>query len=342
MRAFIKTLGVLTLSVIILLFAGCHENSIAKINGKSTLHVGMVTSGGGINDQSFNQSAWEGLKAAQKDLGIVPAYKEALALSTQKSSIEMFADEANVNLILGVGYSIAQDLENAAHDYPNKKFVVVDNAYQNAPSNLTSLTFKVSEASFLAGYIAAETSKTGKLGFVGGTNVKIINDFLRGFEAGANYSKKLTAPIAVKYVDSFTDTSKAKLTALNMYRKGYDVVMQAAGGAGDGVIEAAKEQNKWVVGVDRDQSYLAPDNVLTSVVKRVDKAVYFDIQQMIKNPSKPLVSHNLGLKEGTVGVVYGKNIPADLQTQTKKLAQQIIDGTIQIPAKRPSQKGENK
>jgi basic membrane protein A and related proteins len=202
---------------------------------------------------------------------------------------------------------------------------------------MIGVVFKAEQPSFLVGYIAGKMTETDKIGFVGGIEGDVIWGFDYGFQAGVKYAaNELGKDIEVlsQYADSFGDAAKGKSIATNMYQQGMDIVFHAAGGVGDGVIEAAKEQDKWVIGVDRDQNYMAPDHVLTSAMKRVDVGVY--------NVTKELKEGNY---EGGKTVVYGladngavdiaptsdKHVPADILEEVEGLKQMIIDGEIEVP-----------
>ncbi len=303
----------------------------------SELKVAMVTDEGGVNDQSFNQSAWEGLQRAEEEIeGVKSSYQESTQTADYEPNFETLLDAGN-NLIWGVGYKLADATESAALDNPDVKFGIVDYAYEQVPENLVSILFKDEQSSFLVGYIAGKTTETNKVGFVGGIEGDVIKAFESGYKAGVLYAAKEDGKeieIMVQYAASFTDSAKGKAIAQNMYQQGADVVFHAAGGVGDGVIEAAKEQGKWAIGVDRDQNDLAPDNVLTSAMKRVDVAVY--------NVAKDIQE---GKFEGGTVVVYGlendgavdiaptsdKNVRPEILEVIPKLKEDIISGTIEVP-----------
>jgi len=295
------------------------------------MSVSMVTDVGGVNDQSFNQSAWEGLQRAEKELGLKVSYKESKQNADYMPNMESALDDGN-DLIWGIGFMMADAILEAAQNNPDQKYAIIDSAYQDSPSNLVGVVFKANEASYLVGYIAGKMTKTGKVGFIGGIKFALIEEFEYGFKAGV---KQAGADIEVltQYAESFTDAAKGKSIANSMYQQGADIIFHAAGGVGNGLIEAAKEQGKWAIGVDKDQNDLAPDNVLTSAMKRVDNGI-FNLSKALadgKFPGGTTVVY--GLKEGGVGIAptSSKHVPADILAEVKKLEKMIIDGNFVVP-----------
>ena len=222
----------------------------------------------------------------------------------------------------------------AAKQNPKQKYAVIDYSYgTKTPANVIGVMFKVEEGSFLAGYIAAKMSKTGTIGFIGGMSVPIIHSFQYGFKAGAKFANK-KINIIEQFAESFTDAAKGKAIANQMIGKGADVVFHAAGAVGDGVIEAVKEKNKMAVGVDRDQNYLAPKNVITSSMKRVDSAIFNVVADLNKGTFKGGTTIEYGLKDGAVDIAptTSKMVPAVLLEEVAKIKKQIIDGKIKVPS----------
>lgn len=319
-----KVLLLLVLAIMIL--AGCGQT--AK---KSGMKVAMVTDVGGVNDQSFNQSAWEGLQRAEEELGITASYVESKQDADYKPNMETLLD-ADSDLIWGIGFKMAESLFESASLNPEQKYAGIDCFFEEPTPNLVGINFKEQEPSFLVGYIAGKMTKTNKVGFVGGMDFFVIHKFHYGFMAGVKYANP-DAEIFVQYADSFTDAAKGKAIANQMYKNGADIVYHAAGGVGDGVIEAAKEQNKYAIGVDRDQNDLAPDNVITSAMKRVDNAIY-NLTQALVNDQYPGGSNvEYGLKEGGVGIAptSSKHVPAEILEEVENIKAMIISGEIVPP-----------
>lgn len=302
------------------------------------IKVGMVTDEGGVNDQSFNQSAWEGLEQAQEELGVTVKYQESHQEADYAPNFETLLD-ADHDLIWGIGYKLADAALAAAEANPDTKYGIIDSAYgDDTPENMVGVLFKAEQPSFLVGYIAGKMTETNKIGFVGGIEGEVIGSFDYGFQAGVQYAaKELGKEITVlsQYADSFSDAAKGKSIATNMYQQGMDIVFHAAGGVGDGVIEAAKEQDKWVIGVDRDQSDMAPEHVLTSAMKRVDIGVY-NIVKALKDgnfPGGTTVTYGLA-DNGAVDIAptSDKHVPADILEKVEEIKQEIINGNIDVPA----------
>ena len=289
---------------------------------KSDIDVGFVTDEGGVNDQSFNQGVWEGLQKAK----------------------ETFADQ-NKNLIVGAGFKMGGAVTEAAGMYPETNYAIVDvdvtvdkdGNKVEAPSNLLGIMFRAQEPSFLVGYIAGMTTETNKVGFVGGQEGNIIWGFEYGYKAGVDYAAKergVDIEVLSQYVGDFSDAQKGKSITATMYQNGADVVFHAAGGAGEGVIEAAKEADKWVIGVDRDQSDRAPENVLTSAMKNGDVAVYQVVKDMQEGKFQGGRTIELGLADdGAVGIAptSDKNVKPEILKSVEEITKKIISGEIKVP-----------
>ena len=302
--------------------------------GKSSFSVAMITDTGGINDQSFNQSAWEGLTELKNKTGAEVNYIESKQASDFVTNLERLGD-SGANLLWGVGYACADAVLEAAGSNPDIQYAIIDNAYENTPSNVTGVMFRAQEPSFLVGYVAGRTTQTGKVGFVGGISSGLIDQFQYGFEAGVKYAAKELGKdidISVQYAESFSDAAKGKAIAARMYSDGCDVIYHAAGGTGTGVIEAAKEADKWVIGVDRDQAYLAPENVLTSALKLVGKAVQEVSEEAMNGKEIGGQTLTFGLQEDCVGIPeeHG-NMAEGVYEDTLKVKDKIKNGELTPP-----------
>jgi basic membrane protein A and related proteins len=328
----LTALGV-TLILILVLVAGCGGTSVDQEapDTEMPLKMAMVTDVGGVNDQSFNQSAWEGHQRAESELGYSISYVESNQAADYVPNLETLLDTGN-DLIWGIGFIMGDHLLEAAEQNPDQKYAIIDYSYDNTPENLVGVLFKAEEASFLVGYIAGKMTTTGKVGFVGGMDFPVIHGFHYGYLAGVKYANP-EVEVLVQYADSFVDASIGKAIANQMYLDGADIVFHAAGGVGDGVIAAATEQGKYAIGVDRDQNDLAPDNVITSAMKRVDNAI-FNIAQQLKEGSFPGGTTVIyGLKDGGVGIAptSDKNVPAEILEEVAELEQKIINEEIMVP-----------
>ena len=297
------------------------------------MRIAMVTDVGGVNDQSFNQSAWEGLKRAEKDYGVQVAYKESRQDADYAPNMETLTD-AGYDLIWGIGFLMGDAIKETAEINPDQKYAIIDFSYgPETPKNVACAVFQEEEPSFLVGYIAGKMTKTNKVGFVGGIKFPLIEKFEFGYMAGVKLANP-DAEVLRQYAESFTDAAKGKAITNNMYQQGADIVFHAAGGVGDGVIEAAKEKGKWAIGVDKDQNFLAPDNVLTSAMKRVDNAIY-DIGKRLTGgefAGGETVVYNL--KNDGVGIAptSDKHVSAEILKEVDGLVAKIKAGEIVVPA----------
>ena len=278
------------------LLVGCSGNNESASDDKIT--VAMITDVAGVNDQSFNQSAWEGLQRAEKELGIEVKYLESKQDSDYATNIETLVDE-DVDLILGVGMKLADAIKEGSELYPEQNFVLVDEEID--ASNVKNILFKAEESAYLAGLIAGKTTKTNNVGFIGGMELPVIDTFKYGYMAGVKAANP-DAKVQAQYANSFTDQAKGKAIANQMYSNGADIVFTCGGDVGTGAIEAAKENNKFAIGVDRDQSDLAPQNVLTSAIKRVDAGVFETVKSYVNGTFEGGTTTTYGLEENAVGV----------------------------------------
>lgn len=278
------------------LLVGCSGNNESASDDKVT--VAMITDVAGVNDQSFNQSAWEGLQKAEKELGIEVKYLESKQDSDYATNIETLVDE-DVDLILGVGMKLSDAIKEGAELYPDQNFVLVDEEID--ASNVKNILFKAEESAYLAGLIAGKTTKTNNVGFIGGMELPVIDTFKYGYMAGVKAANP-EAKVQAQYANSFTDQAKGKAIANQMYSNGADIVFTCGGDVGTGAIEAAKENNKFAIGVDRDQSDLAPQNVLTSAIKRVDAGVFETVKSYVNGTFEGGTTTTYGLEENAVGV----------------------------------------
>ena len=296
------------------------------------MKISMVTDVGGVKDQSFNQSAWEGLEKAKAELGVEVGYIESKQDADYEPNLETLVDGEN-DLIWGVGFKMADAIAAAAGNYPDQKYAIIDFDYgDTTPENVLGVLFKEEEPSYLVGLIAGKMSKTNKIGFIGGMDVPVINRSRFGFLAGVKAANP-DAVVDVQFVNAFNDPAKGKAVANQMYASGVDIIFHAAGDSGNGAIEAAKEQNKWVIGVDRDQNDLAPDNVISSAVKRVDNALFMVAKDLKDGNFAGGTTLIFGLAEGGVDIAAttSKNVPADILEYVEAEKQKIINKEIMVP-----------
>lgn len=313
--------------------------------GQGGVKVAMVSDTAGVNDKSFNQSAWEGLKLAKENEGIEVSYLESTQQSDYTTNLDKLVDDGN-ELVWGIGFAMSDALLEAADMNDEVSFAIVDNAYETVPENVTCVTFQAQDSSFLVGYAAGLTTQTDKVGFVGGVSSAIIDQFEYGYRAGVAYAAKELGKdieVEVRYADSFSDSAKGKAIANTMYSNGCDIVFHAAAGVGIGVIEAAEEVDKWVIGVDSDQSMLAPKNVLTSSLKRVDVAVKDLSERFAKGENIGGQTYSYGLADGGVGIPeQNPNMSDEVYEKTMKVQEQIAAGKIVPPYSKDTFEAFNK
>lgn len=303
----------------------------ATTNGK--LKIGMVFDSGGRGDKSFNDSAYAGLERAQKELGVEISTADSKSEKDYETNLTSQA-EAGYDVIIAVGLTQSNALTAVAPKFPNVKFAIVD-AVVEGP-NVRSLLFSEEQGSYLAGFVAAGTSKTGKIGFVGGKKIPLIEKFEAGYRAGALAANPKIEVLPAKYTESWDDSLLGKQSAASLFGSGADVVYHAAGRCGIGVIEAAKASGKFAIGVDSDQDDVAPGSVLTSMIKRVDVAVFNTIKD-VQDGTFSGGSKTYDLKGDGVGLSEMKNtkdkIPADVLAKLAEVKQAIIDGKTTVPTK---------
>src|SRR6478736_3439800 len=306
--------------IVALLAASCVNRTEARREG-CQIKVGIVFDIGGKNDRSFNAAAWEGVKRAQNDLDICLSDVEPGNPTSIEPAMRAFA-EKNFDLVIGIGFAQGPIMQKVATDFPNVKFAIIDGVIFEADGktpkkNVASLVFREHEGSYLVGMIAAAKSKNGVLGFVGGMDIPLIHKFETGYEEGARaYNPKIK--VVQNYVGvtdaAWNNPGKGKELALSQIDQGADVIFTAAGNSGLGAFDAAEQYgrdangqaNKFVIGVDSNQNMVKPGFVLTSMVKRVDNAVYSIIQDVVNGQFKTGF-HVYGLNEDGVGYAMDEN-----------------------------------
>lgn len=315
------------------MLVGCSKESTESTNNKETnIKIGMVADTGGVNDESFNQSAWEGLQKAKEELGVEIKLIESKQASDYLANIESLIDQ-DMDLVIGVGNTMANDIKTEAENYPDTQFVLIDETYEDIPENVTPVLFKENEATFLTGLIAGKMTKTNEVGFIGGMQNNVISRFEYGYMAGVKEANK-DAEVKSQYAGTFGDAAKGKSLANQMYGNNVDIILSAAGATGLGAIEAAKEKDKYAIGVDRDQSSLAPENVLTSALKKVNVAVYDIVKELVDGKLKGGENKVYGLKEDGVGIPEStKNlVPQEVLDYVNTMVEKVKNGEIKVPS----------
>ncbi|WNY68593.1 nucleoside ABC transporter substrate-binding protein BmpA [Borreliella lusitaniae] len=312
-------------------------------SGKGSLESGIskvsLIIDGNFDDKSFNESALNGAKKVKEEFNIDLLLKES-SINSYLSDLEGLKD-AGSNLIWLIGYRFSDVAKVVSLQNSEVKYAIIDPVYSNEPipSNLVGMTFRSQEGAFLTGYIASKVSKTGKIGFLGGIEGEIVDAFRYGYEAGAKYANK-DIKIFAQYIGSFVDIEAGRSIATKMYSDEIDIIHHAAGLGGLGAIEIAKElgSGHYIIGVDEDQSYLAPNNVITSATKDVGRSLNIFTSNYLKtNTFEGGKLINYGLKEGVVGFVRNpKMIPFELEKEIDILSSKIINKEIIVPYNKES------
>ena len=302
--------------------------ALAAAAGAAAADPAVIFDMGGKFDKSFNQAGYNGAERWKKESG--KGYLEfEISNPTQREQALRRMAERKADPIVGIGFSQGSAIEKVAKDFPKLKFAVID-AEVKAP-NVQSIVFKEQEGSFLVGVMAAMASKSGKVGFVGGMDIPLIRKFSCGFEQGAKYANPkadVTINMTGTTPQAWNDPARGAELAKSQFASGVDVVFAAAGGTGIGVYQAAKDAGKLAIGVDSNQNHLHPGTMLTSMVKRVDVAVYTAFKGVTPGVA------SLGLKEGGVDVALDENnaklVTAEMKKRVDAARADIISGKIKV------------
>lgn len=304
---------------------------------KTDVKIGLVTDVGGVNDKSFNQSAWEALQALNKESGAEIKYLQSKSNADYEPNLNQFV-KGGYNLTWGIGFDLGDAVLKVANENPTANLAIIDSVVE-AP-NVESVTFAENEGSFLVGVVAGLTTKTNKVGFIGGMESPVIKRFEVGFKAGV-LAVNPKATVTITYAGAYDKPDTGKSLAATLYDAGNDIIFPAAGATGNGVFNEAKSRNKaggtkvWVIGVDKDQSLEFGDDVtLTSMIKRVDEAVKKVSQQVVDGTFKGGTTTVLSLKDNGVGLpeTSKANVTPEILAKVDEYSKKIIDGTITVPS----------
>ncbi|MHA1971982.1 MAG: BMP family lipoprotein [Candidatus Hodarchaeales archaeon] len=295
----IRTIGVIVaLLVSIFALSGCTETG-------AEFEFAIIFATGGLGDKSFNDAGYRGLVQANETYGdrIKIDYVEPETIPEFATFQNDLADTGKYDLIICIGFLQTSALNESARAYPNQKWVLIDDVLNL--TNVNSITFKEHEGSFLVGAMAAMSTNTSKLGFLGGLDIYLINKFRAGYEQGAHYvnsSINVTSVYSPDPTNPWGDISGGKQVAQTLYSQGIDIIYAAAGGTGLGVYEqASKTADVMAIGVDSDQDYLYPGKILCSMLKKVETAVFTSIKAIVDGTW--VAGHTqLGVAEDGVGI----------------------------------------
>jgi basic membrane protein A len=289
---------------------------------------GIVYELGGKFDKSFNEAAWHGIERWKKESGQNVLEFEISSETQREQALRRMA-ERGASPLLAIGFSQQSAVTKVAKDFPALRFVIIDEVVKLP--NVQSVLFKEHEGSFLVGALAAMASKSGKVGFVGGMDVPLIRKFQCGYEQGAKYVNpkiETSAAMIGTTGSAWNDPARGGELAKAQFARGVDVIFAAAGGSGTGVYQAAKDAGKLAIGVDSNQNYMQPGTMLTSMVKRVDVAVYEALKNSVAGVSV------LGLREG--GVDYAldqhnaKLVTLEMKSRIEAVRADIVSGKIRV------------
>lgn len=351
-RTFALALSMILATGVVLSACGSSDDSKKSGGGSDKFTVAMVTDTGGVDDRSFNQSAWEGLQKFGKANDLEKGtdgynYLQSASEADFKTNLNT-AVRSGYDLIYGIGYKLKDAIEDVSKQKPKNHFALVDDTITDR-DNVVSIGFKDNDGSFLVGVVAGLTTKTNKVGFVGGVKGAVIDRFEAGFTEGVK-AVNPKAEVKVQYANDFAKADKGQQIAAGMYNGGVDIIFHAAGATGNGVFAEAKNLKKkdpsravWVIGVDRDQwdegAVTANDGkeynvTLTSEIKRVDIAVD-DLATRAKAGDFPGGEKiEYGLDKDAVGLSPSQdNLTQEVLKKVDEYKQKIINGDIKVPEK---------
>jgi basic membrane protein A len=323
-----------------LVFVPPRKKSAIMRHKPGAAKIGLVFDVGGRGDKSFNDKAFDGLERAQRELDVETAYLEPVGSEDREAALRLFASR-HFDLVIGVGFIFSNDVDTVARAYPNAHFACVDYfpPPYGPPPNVAGLVFREEEGSFLVGAAAGLLSKTHHVGFVGGMTSPLIRRFEVGYEAGV----KAACPACLVHTgyagaspEAFRDPAKGKAIAISQIAAGADVLYHASGSTGLGVFQGAHDAHAMAIGVDADQYDEMPDTVVTSMVKRVDVAVFDMIKEAAEHKFEGGM-HVFGLREEGVDYVksgeHAARLPANVREQVDAFRDEVIAGKIQVPSR---------
>jgi basic membrane protein A len=315
--------------------SGSSGSSSSSGSSKKSIKVGLVTDIGGLQDRSFNQLANEGVQRAQKDLGAQIRVLTSKSNGDYVPNLSTLAQQ-KYDLVIGVGFLMADAMDTVASKFPNTKFAIIDvdqSTLKHKPKNVEGLLFKEQQSGYLAGYLAGlyTKSKGGKqvIGSVGGQKIPPVDHYIAGYQAGAKAANPKIQTLNA-YSQDFVDQAKCKELALNQIQQGSQVEFQVAGQCGLGVIDAAKEKGVQAIGVDADQAYLGPQ-VLTSAIKKVDVAVFDTVKAAQDGSFKGGTNQTFDLTNNGAGIGKISSTGAKYQSKVEAVQKKVADGSTSVP-----------
>ncbi|WP_226035208.1 BMP family lipoprotein [Aquibacillus saliphilus] len=311
----------------LLVIVGCSEEKATSIVDEK-VKIGVMLSDVGLGDQSFSDSAYSGLEQARDELGILFDYRELTQVGDYETGLTQLVEQGN-DLIIGLGFMVEEDLKKVAQEYPEQQFVIVDSVI-DLP-NVTSVTFKEHEGSFLIGAIAGMRTESNVVGFIGGTDTPLIRKFLNGYNQGIKATNP-NAKVISRFAGDFGDDKLGASLTAELIQEGADYVYPSAGFTGVGVIHKAQEEGIYSFGVDSDQYFLGEKTVVTSMLKNIDVAMLKISKELHENGELAGNDLVLGLNEDGVDLapVRVLSLTSAEKNQLDKLKSDIKSGVITV------------
>jgi basic membrane protein A len=329
-RSRLLFFGLMVLTCITILvgsFTGCASNNTQNAVHKRVLNVALLLGAGGLGDKSFNDSAYSGLLAAQKELNIRFETVDYTGKDADIDALRVFAKDG-YDLIIGISYDNMKSIQTVASEFPNTKFGAID--FELTGDNIASIVYREQEGDFLMGVLAALVTRTKMVDVIGGTDIPSIRRIISGFKQGAAYQDS-SVTVFSDIAGTFSDPQIGYNLAMNRYNQGVDVIHNAASKTGLGIIQAAQEVGKYTIGTSGDQRYLAPGYMIGNRPKRVDTAVQLLIEEVSNGTFKASV-RSLGLKENglSLGPFDETVVTPAMLKRIDEIRQKIVNGEIQV------------
>lgn len=335
-----RALALLAAVCTTLTMAACGSGEEENEGKPGMPHIGIIFTQAGLGGNSFNDLALEGVKRAADDFGITYDQVEPKSVSDEEIIQDEMASSEEYDLIICVGDEQVDALNNVASVYTDQKFALLDAT--SDLENVASYSCKAQEGCFLAGALAvlakeqqidSKVSDTGTIGFIGGVDNPLINQFAAGYKAGAEYVDP-DINVLIDYAGSFNDPTTAKTIANTFIEKGADVIFHAAGASGMGLFQAAEEKGIISIGVNLNQNSIAPDYIMASMLKKLDTCAYEAIASVVEDTYTG-ENQLLGLSDGGVDVTVEAsniNVPDTIITELEEIREAVISGEIQVPS----------
>lgn len=308
-----KKIKMLALSTVITIgsfgLIACSNTKTDKVD--ESFKVTLVLDEGGVNDQSFNESAYKGALEAKDEYGVDVTYLESNNEADYITNIETAIDNDS-DLVIGVGFKILDAIKESANNYPDQKFAIVDGSFEDEiPSNVVPILFNEEQSGYTVGLIASKMTETNKVGFIGGMDIPSVTNFLIGFEKALK-EENPDITIYKQYANSFSDSAKGKAISNKMISDGADIIFTAGGGVNSGVFESVVENNKKAIGVDMPSNYISPNTIITSALKNVGTGVKSVIKETMDGDFKGGEVKMFDLSNDGVGYEKTDLIPQDV------------------------------